>query len=170
MNRTHWTIKNVMIDEIKPYFSSNVEHKSTVFISYSWTPPENQRNVFALLERLNADGISVIYDKKDLCAGQDKDYFMEQALTNNDIDKVLVICNRDYAKKANERKGGVGSESELIISQLISQPLQTRIIPVVFETDEKGKAFLPNFFLSRYYIDLTRDNGYNDLLSAIQTK
>lgn len=168
LNRTHWTIKNVEIEEIKPFFSSNIAQKPTVFSSYSWTPIENQKFVFDLVSQLNADGINVIYDKNALHPGQDKDYFMETALTNNEIDYVLVICNKDYAKKANERRGGVGYESEIILSQLISQPLQKKIIPVVIETSETGEAFLPKFFRERLYIDLTQENGYNDLLSSIR--
>ncbi|MCL2293626.1 MAG: toll/interleukin-1 receptor domain-containing protein [Spirochaetes bacterium] len=169
LNRTHWTVKNVKIDEIKPYFSSNRKPKPKIFISYCWSPPENQKKVFDLIKKLNVDGISVIYDKKDLKAGQDKNYFMEQALTNNEIDRILVICNRDYAKKADAREGGVGYESEIIISQIASEPLQVKFIPVVMETGKNGKPFLPVFLKSRLYIDLTKENGYVDLLSAIQS-
>lgn len=170
LNRTHWTIKNVDIADIEPYFDGNRGRQPTVFISYSWTPPENQRSVFNLVEKLKADGITVIYDKKDLRPGQNKDFFMEQALTNNDIDNVLVICNRDYAEKANQRRGGVGYEAEIIVSQIGSQPLQTKFIPVVMETDENGRAYLPISFAARTYIDLTRESGYGELLTAIRMK
>jgi hypothetical protein len=169
MNRTHWTVKNVDIAEIEQYFSDNRGYKPTVFISYSWTPPENQKNVFELVARLSADGVSVIYDKKDLQPGQNKDHFIEQALTSNEIDKVLVVCNRDYADKANNRIGGVGYESEIIVTQISSQPSQTKHIPVVMETDENGKAYLPTSLMSRMYIDLTKESGYDELLSAIQS-
>lgn len=167
LNRTHWTLKNVDLEEIRPFFSNNVTRKPVVFISYSWTPIENQRYVFSLIDKLTADGITVIYDKKDLYPGQDKDYFMEQALTKHDIDCVLIICNRDYMEKANARSGGVGYESGIILSQISSQPLQTKFIPVVFETDQKGQAYLPTFLKSRLYIDLTQESGYRDLLSSI---
>jgi hypothetical protein len=169
LNRTHWTVKNVSLTDVTPFFSNDTSRKTTVFISYSWTPPENQRNVFSLVEKLKADGITVIYDKDNLRPGQDKDYFMEQALTNHEIDKVLVVCNREYAEKANSRQGGVGRESEIIISQISSQPLQTKFIPIAMETDAGGKAFLPTAFKSRLYIDLTKESGYEELLSAIQS-
>lgn len=167
LNRTHWTIKNVDLEEIRPYFSSNMAHKPTVFISYSWTPIENQKYVFDLVSKLTCDGITVIYDKNDLLPGQDKNYFMENTLTTNEIDNVLVICNKDYAAKADERLGGVGYESEIILTQLQSQPLQRKVIPVVIETNEKGEAYLPTFLKSRLYIDLTQESGYDDLLSSI---
>jgi len=169
LNRTHWTIKNIDIESIKPYFDRNMEHKPCVFISYSWTPVENQKYVFELVSSLNSDGIKVIYDKKDLRLGQDKDYFMERALTNNEIDYVLVICNKDYKEKADNRHGGVGYESEIIISQLSSKPLQTRIIPVVIETNDRGEAYLPTFLKARLFVDLTRENGYQDLVTHIRS-
>lgn len=170
LNRTHWTIKNVDIEEVRPYFSSNLAPKPTVFISYSWTPVENQRKVFDLVGKLSADGINVIYDKADLHPGQDMGYFMERAITNHEIDNVLVICNRDYAEKANTRRGGVGYEAEIILSEVLSEPLQRRVIPVVIETDERGTAYLPTSLKSRFYIDLTTENGYNELLDAIWQK
>ncbi len=167
LNRTHWTIKNVDIEKIRPFFSNNTMRKPIVFISYSWTPIENQRYVFGLVEKLTADGVTVIYDKKDLCPGQDKDYFMEHALTNHEIDCVLIVCNQDYMEKANARSGGVGYESGIILSQITSRPLQRKFIPVVFETNQNGQAYLPTFLKSRIYIDLTKENGYKDLLASI---
>ena len=46
LNRTHWTVKNVDIADAEPYFDCKRGRQPTVFISYSWTPPENQRSVF----------------------------------------------------------------------------------------------------------------------------
>lgn len=169
LNRTHWTIKNVDLEKIRPFFSNHMTRKPTVFISYSWTPIENQRYVFELVSKLFNDGINVIYDKNDLHPGQDKDYFMERALTNNEINYVLVICNKDYSAKADARRGGVGYESEIILSQLSSQPLQTKIIPVVIETNEKGEAYLPTFLKSRVFINLTQEAGYEELISFIKS-
>jgi hypothetical protein len=168
MNRTHWTIKKVDIEQIRPYFRSSIGPKPTVFISYCWTPPENQRKVFHLVDALEKDGISVIYDKKNLRAGQDINYFMEQSIKNREIDKVLVVCNKDYMEKANSRQGGAGYEAGIILSEIQYKPLQTRVIPVVIETDEKYKPFLPTFLWSRTYVDLTRENGYAELVAEIK--
>lgn len=117
-NRTHWTIKKANLEDLKPYFSSKKKNNPTVFISYSWNPPENQKNVFSLIEKLEKDSIHVIYDKKDLHPGQDMNYFMEQALSLREVDAVIIVCNSDYAQKANSRSGGVGYESGLILNQI----------------------------------------------------
>ena len=166
-NRTHWTIKKVDIAEIQPFFSTSQVRKPTVFISYSWTPISNQETVFGLISKLRADGINVIYDKESLYPGQNINFFMEQALKDNQIDNIVVVCNKDYAEKANKRQGGVGHEAGIIISEIKSAPLQRRIIPVAVETDSEGKPFLPVAFSEIFYIDLTKECGYTDLVSAI---
>lgn len=165
MNRTHWTIKNIDIKDIEPYYAPTT--KSKVFISYSWTPMRNQEIVFDLVSKLRQDGISVIYDKDDLYPGQNINYFMEQALEKNEVDNIIVVCNRDYAEKANTRQGGVGYEAGIIISEIKSAPLQRRVIPVAVEFNDNGQPYLPNAFKELYFIDLTKESGYSELVDAI---
>ena len=167
-NRTHWTLKKASLEDIRPYFISNKKSHETVFVSYSWTPPLNQQNVFTLINRLENDGVKVIYDVKDLHPGQDMNYFMEKALTSNKINKIIIVCNKDYAKKADSRSGGVGYESELILTEIINDPMQVRYIPVAIEHDENGGLPLPTFLKTRNCIDLTQDIGYERLLKAIR--
>ena len=84
-----------------------------IFISYSWS---SDALVLPLAERLVSHGIDVVLDKWDLKEGQDKYVFMEQCVNDPDITKVLIICDKAYATKANNRTGGVGDET-VIISQ-----------------------------------------------------
>ena len=167
-NRTHWTIKRTNLKELEPYIKGKFIDKPKVFVSYSWNSPSNQQNVFELIQKLELDGISVMYDRKDLYPGQDMNYFMESMLTSDKVDAVIIVCNKDYAEKANERKGGVGYESEMIISEIRDDPLQRKYIPVVIEHDENGGLPLPNFLKSRLCVDLSKDGGYADLLNAIR--
>jgi Hydrogenase maturation factor len=167
-NRTHWTIKKTKLEELKPYLQGNYINKPKIFISYSWNPPSNQQNVFSLINKLEKDGINVVYDRKDLHPGQDMNYFMEHFLTSDEIDSIIIVCNEDYAEKANKRMGGVGYESEMIISEIKNEPLQRKYIPVIFEHGDNGELPLPNFLKSRYCVDLSRDEGYDDLLNAIK--
>lgn len=166
MRRTHWTIKNVDIKDIEPHYLPTKTNPK-VFISYSWTPMSNQETVFNLVSKLREDGINVIYDKDDLYPGQNINYFMEQALEKNDVDNIIVVCNRDYADKANNRQGGVGYEAGIIISEIKSAPLQRRVIPVAVEFDVNGLPYLPIKFKELYYIDLTKESGYTELVDAI---
>lgn len=129
-----------------------------VFLSYSWTA---QERVIELAERLISNGIDVILDIYDLKEGQDKYAFMEQSVNAADIDRVLIICDKTYTEKANDRSGGVGDETVIISPEIYASVTQEKFIPVIFEVDENGKAYCPNYIKSRIYIDLsTEDDQY----------
>ncbi|MEG0835654.1 MAG: toll/interleukin-1 receptor domain-containing protein [Christensenellaceae bacterium] len=134
------------------------EATKKVFISYSWAV---QERVIELAERLFANGVSAVLDVYDLKEGQDKYAFMEQSVTALDIDRVLIICDKTYAEKANTRSGGVGDETVIISPEIYGQIRQEKFIPIIFEVDEDGKAFCPTYIKSRIYIDLsTEDDRY----------
>ena len=121
--------------------STDATTSLTVFISYAWSTEEHEKKVFELAERLMSDGISVIWDKWDLKEGQDKYAFMEKCVVDTGIKRVLLICDKVYAAKANERKGGVGDETTIISSEVYGKAAQEKFIPVIFEKDDKGEAY-----------------------------
>lgn len=148
--------------------SLSSESKEKVFVSYSWTPESNKRWVEQLVNRLETDGVQVVIDFKDLRLGHDKYAFMERIVNDNSIKKVLIICNKTYKEKADNRTGGVGDESAIITSQIYGSVQQEKFIPVVNEYDENGRPFLPNYLASRMYADLTDfERGYSELLCNI---
>lgn len=144
-----------------------------VFISYSWHPEKNKIWVQRLAERLIQDGVNVKLDVWDLKHGHDKYVFMEQMVKDSDIKKVLVICNEDYARKADDRTGGVGTESTIMSSDIYSLAEQTKFIPILVEK-KNGEPCLPTFLKSRMYIDMSSNDiyelGYDQLLRDIYEK
>lgn len=134
--------------------------KIKVFISYSWTSESHKKWVLDLAERLTADGIHVILDEWDLKAGNDKYTFMEQMVTDESVKKVLVICDGLYQAKADGRKGGVGTESQLISKEVYEKVDQDKFIPIVVERDDKGEPCLPKYIASRMYFDLSKEDGF----------
>ncbi len=126
-----------------------------------------------LAERLSSDGVHVIIDIWDLQDGQDKNKFMEQMVANPDVKKVLLVCNKEYAEKANARKGGVGIESTIVSEEIYQNSDQTKFIPVVYEY-ENDKPCVPVFAKSRIFVDLSSDEkfegGYDQLLRDIYDK
>jgi len=144
------------------------EKTPTVFISYSWTV---QDRVKYLADQLIANGIEVIIDIYDLKDGQDKYKFMEQSVNNPQVENVLIICDKTYAEKANNRSGGVGDEIVIISPEIYGNLHQTKFIPVILEKDDKGNACCPSFIKSRIYIDLSSDDqfekGFDQLLRDI---
>jgi hypothetical protein len=132
-----------------------------VFISYSWTPIQNKNWVLNFAERLSSDFVHVIIDEWDAKEGQDKYQFMEQMVNNPEIDKVLVICNKDYSNKANKKRGGVGIESQIISSDIYEKVNQEKFIPIIREY-ENDMPCLPTFIKNRFFIDLSNDDNFED--------
>src|SRR5260370_34859253 len=107
----------------------------TAFVSYSWTSEKHQQWVLELATRLRADGVNVILDVWDLRPGQDKHAFMEKTVLDEAIKKVLIICDKGYREKADGRKRGVGTETELISAEVYTRVEQEKFIPVIAERD-----------------------------------
>lgn len=143
-----------------------------VFISYSWSSSDR---VLELAERLMSNGVDVILDKWSLKEGHDKYAFMEQSVTNPEVDKVLIICDKAYADKANNREGGVGDETVIISPEIYGNVEQEKFIPVIFEVDENTNPYRPAYIKSRIYIDLSTEDdryevNYETLLRNIHNK
>ena len=59
-----------------------------LFISYSWSSDEHQQWIVSLATALSEAGVEVILDKWDLREGHDAHHFMEQMVSNPEIQKV----------------------------------------------------------------------------------
>lgn len=130
-----------------------------VFISYSWSSDEL---VLDLAKRLVAHGVDVVLDKWDLKEGNDKYEFMERCVNDSEITKVLIICDKIYAQKANNRAGGVGDETVIISSEIYGNARQEKFIPIIAERDEEGKEYVPTYIKTRIYIDLSDPAKYEE--------
>lgn len=128
-----------------------------VFISYSWS---SDALVLDLAQRLVSHGADVVLDKWELKEGNDKYKFMERCVNDAYITKVLIICDKAYAQKANDRTGGVGDETVIISSEIYGNAKQEKFIPIVAERDEEGKEYVPTYIKTRIYIDLSDPEKY----------
>lgn len=132
-----------------------------VFISYSWSDQIHQELVKHWADRLVADGVDVILDIYDLKEGDDKYAFMESMVTDPEVTHVLVICDKVYAEKANARKAGVGTESQIISGEVYQRVKQSKFIPIVCEFSE-GEPILPAFMQSRMWINFSSSEAENE--------
>ena len=89
-----------------------------VFISYSWSSPGHQESIRKYAERLRSDGIDAVLDVWSLKEGHDKYVFMESMVTDPNVSHVLIFCDAEYASKADARKAGVGTESQIISGEI----------------------------------------------------
>lgn len=147
---------------------------SKVFISYCWSTPEHESFVIGLAEDLVSSGVDVVIDKWDLKDGQDSLSFMESMVNDDSIKKVLIISDKSYADKANNRKGGVGTETQIISPEIYASAKQTRFVVVTTQKDEEGHHYVPTFYKGRIFIDMTDSSlhteGFDKILRWIYDK
>ena len=118
-----------------------------VFISYSWSGKKYEKKVLELACRLKSDGIVVVLDKWMIKPGTDNINFMEKCVKDKEIDYVLILLDKKYAEKANDRIGGVGVETQIISKEVYENVDETKFIPIVFDRDEDGNISVPIYFL-----------------------
>lgn len=133
-----------------------------VFISYSWSSPEHRDLIRQWAEQMVADGVDVVLDVWDLKEGDDKYAFMEKMVTDESVSHVLVFTDSEYAAKADARKAGVGTESQIISSEVYSKVQQSKFIPVVCEFTDTGEPYLPTFLSTRIWIDFSSPEAANE--------
>lgn len=133
-----------------------------VFISYSWSSQQHQELVLHWAEQLMADGVDVVLDIFDLKEGQDKFAFMERMVTDPSVTHVLVVCDRQYAEKADTRRSGVGTESQIISKEVYEKVEQSKFIPIVCEFFNDSEPYLPTFLKSRIWIDFSSPEAANE--------
>jgi hypothetical protein len=157
MAKTRNTEKSIEVDRVR-----EPSGKPKIFISYSWTSPEHQDQIRSYAERLVADGVEVIFDLWDLKPGQDQYHFMEQMVSDPSVTHVLLFCDSEYVRKADARKAGVGTESQIISPEIYEKVDQTRVIPIVCEYTVDGKACVPVFVKSRIHINFSSAEKVNE--------
>jgi hypothetical protein len=134
-----------------------------LFISYSWSSVLHQEWVLKLATELRSGGgVDVILDKWDLKEGDCTQKFMEKMISDTEIKKVLIVCDRQYADKADNRSGGVGIETQIISPEIYRKiEDQNKFVAVISEKDENGNPYLPIYLKSRLHIDLSDDYTYS---------
>ena len=116
----------------------------------------------AIADRLISEGgIDIVIDDYDLKEGQDVNVFMERLKHDESLHFCLILSDSAYAKKANDRKKGVGTEAQIISKEIYDSVDQTRFVPVVMENDDQGKPCLPTFLQSRKFIDFSSPEKRN---------
>lgn len=139
-----------------------------VFISYAWGTEEYQQRVLDFASRLKGDGISVIIDKWTMEVGNDTFSFMEKCVKDSSINFVVILLDPIYAKKADERAGGVGTETQIISPNVYNDTEQNKFVPVVFERGNNNEICKPVYLNGRLHFDLTTVDYENEYIKLIR--
>jgi hypothetical protein len=132
------------------------------FISYSWTSEPHRGLVRSWADRLMVDGVEIVLDQYDLKEGHDKYAFMEKMVTDPSVTHVLVVCDKAYAEKADARKAGVGTETQIISQEIYNKVEQSKFIPIFCELSDVGEPFLPIFMKSRIGVNFSTPELVNE--------
>lgn len=134
-----------------------------VFISYSWDTKEHEDWVLGLVADLRRAGIDANLDKS---ITQEGNVNLDKMMINGfkDNDKVILVLTENYAKKADNNKGGVGFETIISLPVLRKNP--NKLIPI---SRHKGilDNSLPFHLQSNYIIDFSNNDNYFDKLTEL---
>ena len=137
------------------------------FISYSWSSSEHKDWVLHLATDLRVQGVDAILDQWHLKEGHDANAFMEKMVSDETISKVIIVSDRAYAEKSNSRRGGAGTEAQIISQELYQKADQDKFVVVVREKNERGEAYIPTYAKARIYIDFSNDGEYVEKLEQL---
>jgi len=139
----------------------------TAFASYSHDSNNHKVWVRDLAARLRGDGVTVALDQWEVVPGDQLPEFMERSI--RDSKYVLVVCTPGYKRRADERKGGVGYEGDIITGDLLIHRNQRKFIPIL--RSGEWAAVAPSWLKGKYFVDLRGDpyseDQYNDLLTTL---
>ncbi len=148
-----------------------------LFISYAWTDDKHKQWVKGLAKRLRDSGVKPEFDEWGLRIGHDINAYMEGMVTDPTITKVIMVVDKNYAKKADDREGGVGTEASIIAKEINKDKEQKKFAAIALEKDAKGNLIFPVYWGSRRGIDFSDYNdhdsdhkSYNELLYWIFDK
>ena len=152
---------NELVDENKISIqrNRNIHIKNPrVFISYSVIDKDNQNWVKNLACKLRESGVDARLDIFHLKPGQE----MAQWMTNEVLmaDKVLLICDKYYAEKADLNKGGVGWENMIIQADMLSNQDKTKYIAIQREPD--ANQAIPIYMKSKFSMKWTDEAEFDD--------
>ena len=133
---------------------SENKEKITVFVTYSWDNPEHEQKVHAFTNMLRDNGFHAEVDKMLIQSESAKDFktMMHKGMTN--YKKVIIVLSEGYKQKAEEFKGGVGTEYSLILKDIEENP--NKYILVTFSG--RDKSIIPLFFKDRDIINLKEND------------
>jgi hypothetical protein len=136
-----------------------------VFISYSCESKQHREWVAQFAARLETDAIDTTLDQKDVGLGEHFGHFMERAVHENDF--VLCICTPRYKARFDSRRGGVGTEAQLMVPLFESN--ESKFIPILREGS--WDTATPRYFNGKRGLDMTgrrfRVEEYDTLLTHL---
>lgn len=77
-------------------------------------------------------------------------------VNDSSVTHIIMVIDQKYTERANERSGGVGTESTILSNELYTKKDKNNIVAVLAETN----VSIPTFYVGRIYIDLSQDDKF----------
>lgn len=156
------------INEIKEV--STTSDKKTVFVTYAWEDDDHNDKVISFVDFLRTKGYDATMDQKESQEETATDFnqMMINGIRNND--KVIIVLSEKYKERADNFKGGVGTEFRIIFEQL--KTYNNKFI-FVYWGDMKREDVIPTAIGGREILNLKKDqdeNNFNSLFSKLQSE
>lgn len=143
---------------------STITINPRVFISYASDDTNNRTWVKELACKLRSDGINARVDLFHLKPGQDLPQWMTNELLM--ADKVLMICDHQYAYKSDFKKGGVGWEAMIIQGDMLAHSNTNKYICIIKgdDIDTSIPIYAKSRFGLKWNDESLSSNHYSELL------
>ncbi|GEO24168.1 toll/interleukin-1 receptor domain-containing protein [Cyclobacterium qasimii] len=155
-------LKHQGFDKEKNQVITQIEERQDnpkVFFSYSWDDDEHRFWVLKLASDLIKKGIDVLIDEWDLDRfNNDLHQFMETGIRESD--KVIMVCTPNYAKKSNDRLGGVGVENTIITGEFYDKKKSNKFISIIRKYDKNLTDSLPSYLKTKFSLDFSDEDIY----------
>lgn len=142
--------------------------KDEIFVTYAWgTQAENNR-VYSLVELLRRNGFKASCDIIEM-QQQTSINFKEMMQRGLNYNKVIIVLSKGYKEKADEFRGGVGTEYRTVINDIDEK--KNKYILVTFDelTEDNLNNITPYMLKGRYIININRGNeALNELYAKLK--
>lgn len=117
--------------------------------------------ILQLSKQLRANGVDALLDVWEIKYGQDVYTYLENAITDESLQHVLLMVDEVYLEQAKD-----GKEAQILRPLLYDNPQQVKIIPVL-NLPLGYHQPLPPYLVGRLSIDFSKEEAYEQLLRTI---
>ncbi len=128
-----------------------------LFISYNHSSFDHEEFVLRLATQLRENGVDVVLDKWSLVKFGETENFTTKNISDPEINKIVIISDKLYAKKADNLEE---NDSQIISKELYESQNKDKFALILTEKNKKGKPFVPAFYQSDVFIDLSEPDYY----------
>ena len=116
------TLPTITKPQIELHKAGESAGDDAVFVTYSWDDEDHENRVHAFVNFLRENGFNAKMDKMFSQEQTSINFkqMMHQAM--NSFNKVIVVLSPGYKIKADEFKGGVGTEYRMLINDIEAKP------------------------------------------------